>query len=169
MSHQARGQRASWGKIAVVVAIAGAVVFGSYIGYLAWTNGSFPAKVKPFEEYATVVSTSFNGTDLSFGIRWLSGDFTPLFAQVSSLSSDAANSPTCWLNLSNATSGQMIPMPFGISKPTPVLTNVELSIAVESVANRSQFTIVHTLESISAMQGNVMPSSFSCQEQAGAF
>ena len=146
------------------LAIGGAVLFCGYIGYLAWSNDSFPVQGKPFGEYAAVASTSFNGTELAFEVKWLSAEYLPLYAQVTSPTRDAANTPVCGLGLQNVTNGQVIPMPFGISKPSSVLTNVDLSVAVRSVATGAEFTIAYSVESVSAQEGNVAPSNFSCHQ-----
>ena len=163
MSLQAGRSRAGT-KVFVILAIGGAVLFGGYIGYLAWSNDSFPIQEKPFGDYAAVASSSFNGTELAFEVKWLSAEYLPLYAQVTSPTSDAANTPVCGLGLQNVTEGQVIPMPFGISKPSSVLTNVDLSIAVRSVATGAEFTIAYHAGSLPAQQGNITPSNFSCRQ-----
>jgi hypothetical protein len=58
-------------------------------------------------------------------------------------------------------------MPFGLTTATPVITNVQLSIDVSAVATGHDFTIVYTVNSTSAAQGNVQPTDISCYESAG--
>jgi hypothetical protein len=156
-----------WTKVAVVVAVAGSVAFGVYVAYLGWSYDSFPVSEKPFADYAGVASTSFNGTEVSFDVRWLSADFVPLKAQLTSPTTDAANSPPCWLDLKNVTSGEVIPMPFTISQPSSVLKDLSLYIAVKSVSTGEEFTIVHYITDLDAHPGNVFPSNYTCQEPAG--
>ena len=166
MNQNGRG-RPSRAKFAVLGAIVGAVVFSIFLAYQAWTNDSFPVQQKPFGDYASVQSYSFNGTEIGYQVRWLSSDYLPLFAQVTSSTTDAANSPVCGLGLQKVSSGQVIPLPFGVSQPSATLTNVELSIAVKSLTTGGEFTIVNRITSVSAQQGNVMPSGFVCQQASG--
>lgn len=147
------------------MAIAGAVVFAGYIGYLAWVNESFPVEERPFADYAAMaVPPQFNGTDISFHVRWMNADYLPIKAQVTSPASSAANTPTCFLDLQAVGPGQVIPMPFGISTATPVLTNVQLSIDVKTLATGHEFTIIYTVDYINATAGNVTPTNISCQQ-----
>ena len=80
-------------KALVVAAIVGAVVFGLYLGYLALSNDSFPVQEKPFADYAKVVNSSFNGTELAFRLQWLDAGYLPMYVQLTSPATDAAN--TC--------------------------------------------------------------------------
>ncbi|MDA4121199.1 MAG: hypothetical protein OK404_02190 [Thaumarchaeota archaeon] len=161
------GGRPSRSKLAIVGAIVGAVAFSIFLAYQAWTNDSFPVQQKPFADYASVQSYSFNGTEIGYQVRWLSSDYLPLFAQVTSSTTDAANTPVCGLGLRTISTGQVIPMPFAVGHPSATLTNLDLSIAVRSVATGSEFTIVYNIGSVSAQQGNVMPSGFVCQQPSG--
>ncbi len=155
-------------KVFVLAAVAGAVIFGVYLGYLAWSNDSFPAQQKPFGDYATVTSSTFNGTDYSFQVQWLSADYVPQYAQLTSLASDAANTPVCDTGLSSVVAGQSILMPFAITHPSAELSNVDLSIAVKPVAVGGQsFTIVYNVPSVSAHPGDIVPSDIACQQPAG--
>jgi hypothetical protein len=158
------GGRPSTAKLAIVGAIVGAVVFSLFLAYQAWTNDSFPLQQKSFADYASMQSYSFNGTEIGYQVRWLSSDYLPLFAQVTSSTADAANTPVCGLGLQKVSSGQVIPLPFAVGHPSATLTNLDLSIAVKSVATGSEFTIVYSIVSVSAQQGNVMPSGFVCQQ-----
>ncbi len=168
MSQGSRGSL-SKAKVLVLVAIAGAVIFGVYLGYLAWSNDSFPVQEKPFGDYATVTSSTFNGTEYSFQIRWLSADYVPLYAQLTSPASDAANTPVCDTGLSSVAAGQSIFMPFAITPVSAELSNVDLSIAVRPVAVGGQpFTIVYSVPSVSAQPGNITPSNAACQQPPGA-
>jgi hypothetical protein len=162
------GGRLRAAKLVVILAVCGAALFGGYLAYLAYTNDSFPAQERPFGDYAQVVSTSFNGTEVAFNVRWLSGDYLPLYTQVTSTSSDVANTPVCGLGLQKVAAGETLPMPFGISKPTAVLTNLELSIAVRTLASGQEFTIVYSVPSVSAQQGDLQPSGLSCAQPAAA-
>jgi uncharacterized membrane protein len=87
--------RFSTARLLIVIIIAGAVIFAAYIGYLAFANNSFPVEQRPFGEYAAMASPpQFNGTEISFHIRWLNSDYVPVKAQINSDTTDAANSPT---------------------------------------------------------------------------
>ncbi len=144
------------------------MVFGVFLAYLAWTNDSFPVQQKPFADYAAVQSYSFNGTEVVFQVRWLSSDFLPLYAQMTSSTSDTANTPVCGLGLQSVSSGQVIPLPFGVSRPSATLTNLDLSMAVRSVATGSEFTIVYSVASLNAQQGNITPSGVVCHQHTGS-
>lgn len=159
------GAGISSGKVLVVVAIAVAVVFGVLLGYLAWSNDSFPTQQKPFESYGKVVSSNFNGTLYAFEVQWLSADSVPMYAQLTSQGSEAANSPVCDLGLDSVAVGQEIFMPFGVHPPEAALTNVDLSIAVKSVVNGTQFTITYHVDNVTAVPGNIQPPNLSCTEQ----
>jgi hypothetical protein len=149
-------------KVLIVAALVGAVAFGLLIGYLLWTYDSFPAEVKPFGDYANVTSTRFNGTEYAFTLEWLTPDAVPQYAQLSSPTSQAATTDICELNLSSASRGQTIFMPFGLAEPSTSLSNVELSIAVKPVGAGSDFTIVYSVDSVLAVQGDIQPQNLSC-------
>lgn len=151
----------------MVTAVVGAVIFGLYVGYLALTNDSFPAQQRPFNQYAKVVSSSFNGTEFAFQVRWLNGSYLPLYAQLTSPASDSANTPVCETRLTTVASDQTLFMPFTISPPSATLANVDLSIAVQSLANGGQFTIVFNIASISATNSAITPSNYSCHQPTG--
>jgi hypothetical protein len=157
------GARLSRTRVVVVAAIGGAAVFGIYLGYLAWTNDSFPVQEKPFADYATMQSYSFNGTEVVFQVKWLSSGYLPLYAQMTSSTSDTANTPVCGLGIQNATSGQAISLPFGVSRPSASLANVDLSLAVRSVATGSEFTVKYSVASVDARQGNLTPTGVVCR------
>jgi hypothetical protein len=161
--------RLSIGKVLVVVAIAGAVVFGLYIGYLALANDSFPTQVKPFANYAEVASESFNGTEFAFNLTWNNASALPLYVQLTSPATDAANTPVCQVGLSKIAAGQSIFMPFTISPASATLSNVDLSIAVKSIANGNEFTISYNVASVSATNSPITPSNISCQQPLGSF
>jgi hypothetical protein len=157
--------RISTAKVLVIIAIAGAVVFAVYIGYLAFVNESFPVEERPFSNYAVMASPpQFNGTEISFHVTWLNSDYLPVKAQVTSATSDAANSPTCYVNLASVSAGQVIAMPFGLSATTPIIQSAQLSIDVSTVSTGHEFTIVYTVNNTSAVQGDVTPTNISCQE-----
>lgn len=159
----------SKGRLLVVVAIVGSVAFGLYIGYLALINDSFPAQVKPFGNYASIASDSFNGTEFAFNLKWENASALPLYAQLTSPATDAANTPVCEVGLSTVAPGQTIFMPFTISPASATLSNVDLSIAVKSIANGNEFTIVYNVASVSADNSPITPSNISCQQPLGGY
>jgi hypothetical protein len=56
-------------RLFVLAAIVAAVAFGLLIGYLAYTNDTFPAQERPFGDYANVVYSAFNGTEMAFRVQ----------------------------------------------------------------------------------------------------
>lgn len=153
----------------VVAVIIGSTAFGLYLAYIAWTNSSFPTATRPFDDYASVVSTQFNGTELFYRVEWNStSGLLPLYAQIASPETDEANSPVCSLGLSNLTVGQMINLPFGIAAPKESLASVDLYIAVGTNQNSPQFTIDYHIDQISAQPGNIAPSNYACTEPASS-
>jgi hypothetical protein len=157
----------SLARTAVIAAIVGAAAFGLLIGYLAYTNDSFPTTEKPFANYARVTSSDFNGTEFAFWVQWVNGGYLPYQAQLTSDVTDTANTPVCATGLTTVQEGQTIFMPFAMASPTAVVTNVDLRIAVRSTANGSAFTIVYNVPTASAQNGNVVPSDITCQQPAG--
>jgi hypothetical protein len=155
-------------RTVVVVAIIGAVVFGVYLGYLAWTNDSFPTETRPFANYAVVGSDTFNGTEFAFNLTWDNASALPVKAQLTSPDTDAANTPVCQVGLSSVSKGQTIFMPFTISPESPTLTNVDLSIDVQPIGGGSDFTIVYNTVSISASNTPIVPSNITCQQPLGS-
>lgn len=156
----------SLGKVLVVVAIAGSAAFSLYLGYLEWSIDSFPTQQRPFADYAQLVYSDFNGTEYSFGMKWLNSSYLPMYAQLTS-DTDAGNTPVCGLGVSSVTAGLVLYMPFAISQPSVALENVQLWVAVKDLAGGAQFTIEYTLGTVSATPGNVVPSNAACQEPAG--
>jgi len=148
----------------VILAIGGAVGFGLLLGYLAWANDSFPAQERPFSTFARVGSSTFNGTEYAFRVQWLSPDFMPLYAQLTSPSSDSANTIVCDVNSTIVGGNETLFMPFGLSSPSTSLSNVDLRIAVQSRVNGTRFTIDYNVGSVAALQGNIQPQDMSCQE-----
>lgn len=162
---QSSSRKWSLGRTAVILAIVTAVVFAVFLGYLAFANQSFPAEQRPFGDYAVMAAPpQFNGTELSFHIRWLNPDYLPVKAQITSDTTDSANSPACYTGLQSVTSGQIISMPFGLGSASPTAQNVQLSIDVTTVATGHEFTIVYTINSTAAANGDVTPKDISCQE-----
>ncbi|HEY6283603.1 MAG TPA: hypothetical protein VIW22_06735 [Nitrososphaerales archaeon] len=161
------GRGRSRSRALVVTALVGAAIFGLYVGYLALTNDSFPAQQRPIDQYARVVSSSFNGTEFAFQVRWLNGSYLPLYAQLTSPASDSANTPVCETGLAKVAANQTLFMPFTISPPAATLTNVDLSIAVQSPANGGQFRIVYNIASTSATNAAITPSNYSCHQPTG--
>jgi hypothetical protein len=166
---QASQSRFSAVRAIVVVAIIGAIVFGVYLGYLAWTNDSFPTETRPFANYAVVTSETFNGTEFAFNLTWSNASAVPVKAQLTSPATDAANTPVCQLGLSSVSEGQTIFMPFTISPESPSLTNVDLSIDVQPVGGGGDFTIVFNTVSISATNTPIVPSNITCQQPLGSY
>lgn len=151
----------------MITAVVGAAIFGLYVGYLALVYNSFPAQQRPFDQYATVVSSSFNGTEFAFQLRWLNGSYLPLYAQLTSPASDSANTPVCETQLTKVASNQTVFMPFTISPPAAALMNVDLTIAVQSQANGGQFRIVYNVANTSATNAPITPSNYSCRQPTG--
>jgi hypothetical protein len=152
------------GKLLVLAALVGAVAFGLFVGYLAYSNDSFPAQTRPFTNYASVAYSSFNGTEYAFRVEWNSSNYLPLFTQLTSPATDAANTPVCDLKLSTIKSGQTIFLPFTISPESATLSNVDLKIAVQSATNSTQFTIIYNVPLISATNAPITPSNITCQQ-----
>ena len=156
-------------RILVIAAVVAAVAFGLFLGYLAYTNDSFPAQVRPFSDYATVASALFNGTEYAFTLQWLNASYVPQFAQLTSPNTDAANTPVCGIQLSGIKDNQTVFLPFTISPASATLSDVDLSIAVQSATNSTQFTIVYNVPSVSAPANNqpITPSNITCQQPPG--
>lgn len=157
----------SGAKLVVLVAIAGAVAFGLYVGYLAYANDSFPTRTEPFVNFANVTSYAFNGTEFAFRLTWENASALPLYAQLTSPSTDAANTPVCDLGIGNVSSGQEIFMPFAISPESATLSDVHLSIAVRPLAGGGEFTIVYNVPVIAAGNSPIIPSNIACREPPG--
>jgi len=154
-------------KLVVMIALVGAVAFGLFIGYLAYSSDSFPAQERPFADYAKVLYSSFNGTEYAFRIQWNSSSYVPLFTQLTSPATDAANTPVCDLETSSIKTGQTIFLPFTISPASAALSNVDLAIAVQSATNGTQFTIVYNVPLVNATNAAITPSNITCQEPLG--
>jgi hypothetical protein len=133
---------------------------------LLWSNDSFPAETRQFSQYASVESSTFNGTEFSFSLKWFSSDYLPLYAQLSSQASDTATTDVCNLNLTTVSDGQTVLMPFGLSGPSSSLSDVDLSVAVKSVANGTEFTIVYNTPSITATPGDIQPQNLACAQNS---
>jgi len=154
----------STAKLLVVVALVGAVAFGLFVGYLAYSNDSFPTQTRPFASYARVVYSSFNGTEYAFRVEWNNSNYIPLFTQLTSPDTDAANTPVCDLKMSSVSSGETIFLPFTISPASATLSNVDLSIAVQSATNSTQFTINYNVPLVNATNAPITPSNITCQQ-----
>lgn len=145
--------------------LVGALAFGLFLAYLEYENQSFPAAEKPFSNYATVIASEFNGTEVYFNVEWTtSGNFTPLYAQMVS-TVDAANSPVCGLGITSLSKGQTIDLPFATTGPASALSDVQLFIAVRADTNMSEFTIQYQMGQVIAQPGNITPSTYACSEQ----
>lgn len=158
-------------RLVMVLAVVAAVVFGLFLGYLALANDSFPADERPFSNYAAVASSTFNGTEFAFTLTWRNSTYLPLYAQLTSPATDSANTPVCDLQLSTAKAGQSIFMPFTISPATATLSNVNLNIAVRSLGDNSEFTIVYEVNgggTVDASNSAITPSNVSCQQPIGS-
>jgi hypothetical protein len=157
----------SLAKAAVVAAIVGAVVFGLYVGYLEWTYDSFPVRQEPFGSYAQVVYSGFNGTEYSFGLKWLNASYVPLYAQVTS-DTDAGNTIVCGVGPNPPQAGGVFYMPFAASQTSAVLQNVQLSVAVGARnTTKALFTIQYDFGTVSASAGDVVPISGVCKQPQG--
>ncbi len=153
-------------KLIVVIGIAGAAAFGLFLSYLAYTVDSFPSHQKAFGDYATVLASEFNGTEFYFKLQWTSsGNYTPLFTQLTSPASDTANTPVCEIGLGPISKGRTLDLPFGLAAPRAALRNVDLSIAVRANSNMTEFTIVYHIDSVSAQPGTITPSNFVCSQR----
>jgi hypothetical protein len=155
-------------RLIVIAAVLGAAIFGLFIGYLALNNDSFPAQQKPFGKYANVTSDTFNGTEFAFHLRWVNASAVPLYAQLTSTVTDAANTDVCSLGLQSVASGQMIFLPFNISPTSATLQNVDLSIAVHPQGGGTDFTIVYNVPNISASNAQITPSNIACSQPQGS-
>ncbi len=144
--------------------LAGAVIFGLYIGYLAFANDSFPSQTRPFGDYAQVTSTVFNGTEFAVTLNWQNSSALPLYTQLTSSSTDAANTPVCNVGLTTVSKGQSIFMPFAITPTSASVSNADLSIAVKSLSTGSEFTIVYSFPPVSASNVVITPSDISCSQ-----
>ncbi|MCL4355075.1 MAG: hypothetical protein JRN56_00695 [Nitrososphaerota archaeon] len=145
----------------------GSIFFGLLIGYFAYTSALFPPKQEPFGNYATVTSTSFNGTELAFNVRWNNASALPLKVQVTSTVSTEVDSPQCMAGLSSVTSGQMLFLPFAVSPPSGGLNNVYLSIAAKDLVTGNQFTIMYNLNNITASSSLITPIGPICELPPG--
>jgi len=157
----------SIGKLLVILALVGAVAFGLFIGYLAYSTDSFPSQERPFADYAKVVYSSFNGTEYAFRVEWNSSNYVPLFTQLTSPATDAANTPVCDLQMPSIRSGQTVFLPFTISPASATLSNVDLAIAVQSATNSTQFTIIYSVPLVTASNTVIAPSNITCQQPLG--
>ena len=157
-----RSEGGAAARLAVVATIVGALAFGGYLGYLAWSNNSFPAEERPFDDYAQFVSGEFNGTEYSVRLAWLDAGYLPLYAQLRSDATEAANTPVCDLRLDSVAAGQPIDLPFKVAKPTAALSGVDLSIAVKALGTGAEFTITHHVDQVEAQEGNVPPIDIAC-------
>ncbi len=152
-------------KLIVAAVVIGAAAFGLLLAYLAYQNDSFPTQQRPFGNYATVESAVFNGTEVFYTIQWNSPNYSPQFAQMTSQNSDEANSPVCDMP---APTGQVYVLPFSTTSPSTGLSSVVLDIAVKSSTNSTvSFTLEYTVSQMTAQQGNLSPSSYTCSEPAG--
>jgi hypothetical protein len=160
--------RSRWSvpKVLALAAVVGAVAFGIGFSLLEYQNNSFPSSTKPFTEYASVVKSVFNGTEVYFRLEWTAGgNYTPLYAQVTS-STDIANSPVCLLGLTSISQGQTIDMPFAVAGTTSALADLQLSVAVRANTNNTQFTIQYQMGQVEAQPGDITPSTYACSAQS---
>jgi hypothetical protein len=152
----------NYAKILVIMAV---VVGSAIIIYVAVEQSSaptFPVQQKPFDEYASVVSSVFNGTEYSFKVEWTAGgNYSLLFAQMTS-STSVGNSPICSVGIRSIATGQVVDLPFSLSSNASSLADVGLSLAVQSVGNGSQFTIQYRAGNATAVVGDIQPSTYAC-------
>lgn len=155
---------ASRAKVIVAVALVGAAAFGLFVGYLAFSNDSFPARTMPFGDYATVTSSQFNGTEFAISVAWTNSTVLPLYAQLTSPSTDAANTPVCDIGLTAVNPGQPIFMPFSITPASATLSDVDLRIAVGTPSAGAEFTISYSFASVSGVNSMIRPSNVTCSQ-----
>jgi len=162
----AQPKRPPYGKILVLVALVGAAAFGGYLGYLAYSNDSFPSLQEPFDNYASITSAVFNGTEYAFTITWSSANYLPLYAQMTSTASDNANSPVCSLGLANVTAGESIFLPFGVSGGASIPVTIDLWIAVKPLTG-AEFTLQQQVSNFTTRAGDILPVQEACNEPPG--
>lgn len=167
-AHRPPGSHVSAVRAIVLVVIIGSVIFGVTLGYLAYSQDSFPTATKPFGNYAVVTSDTFNGSEFAFNLTWENATALPVEAQLTSPTTDAANTPVCQVGLESVTSGQNVFMPFTISPESPTLTSVSLNIDVQPTGGGGDFTIIYNVANITASNTPISPSNITCQEPLGA-
>lgn len=168
-SDSGKKRKVSGATIIVIVAIGGAVAFGGAIGYLEWSQDSFPTQMQPFSTYANVTSSNFNGTEFAFQIQWLKSGYLPLYSQITSPDTDVANSPVCNIGLSSVQTGEEIFMPFAIEQASTYLDNVNLWIAVKNLTSNTEFTITYNVLNVTAPNNpsDILPITEACYEPIG--
>jgi hypothetical protein len=149
------GSGGSRARALVVVVVAASLAFGLYFTYNAYLNQSFPSRTVDGTTYGTIVYSRFNGTEYFFRIQWNSaGNYTPLFAQVTS---NEFSTNVYDLGLGPLTKGQSMDLPFPIENPSLSLSDVYLYIAVQNNTGGGQFTIDYHISSATAVPGNIVP------------
>lgn len=120
---------------------------------------------KPFGDYASVVSTTFNGTELELSIKWLSSNFLPIYYQASSPATAViAETRLCSFELESATSGQTIGLAFDLSRGSAELFNANLLIAVKQVGTSNEFYVAYSAGNMVASNAAIPPTAYHCQE-----
>lgn len=141
------------GKLLVALLLVFSLVFGLAVVYYEYANTSFPAREKPMSDFATVAYERFNGTEFLFVLQWKAGgNYTTLYAQ---LASNEYTTPVFDLRFEGVKPGQVLRMPFPLSKPLLSLHDVNLYVAVRDNANMSEFTLAYHVDSAGAVQGNI--------------
>lgn len=133
------------------------------------TSGYFQLlQEKPFGDYASVLSTTFNGTEVVFNIKWLSSEYLPLYTQLTTPSSDVlsgySKSHLCALGLQTITDGQTMPLVFETRYPTTGLSNANLLIAVKTTSTGNEFYIAYSPSTaLPAQNAAIPPAGYYCK------
>jgi hypothetical protein len=139
----------NYGKLIVVGAVIAASAILLYVATTSLGSPSFPSEQKPFSEYATVMSSTFNGTEYNFQLQWrAAGNYTPLFAQMTSTSS-YEDSAVCDVGISSISRGETLNLPFVLPENATTLSGVGLTIQFQA-------------GNATAISGDIAPSSYAC-------
>lgn len=112
--------------------------------------------------YAKVLSASFNGTELFFSVEWLSSNYLLVSYQISSSTSDSANSGSCTLGQQAVPEGQTIGLAFHVSPVSATIDSVNLFITVRSAATGSESTFSYRISALSATNGPIPYTPYTC-------
>lgn len=130
------------GSLVVLILLVSVAVFAVYFNFFSFINNSFPSNIKPFQNYASVESYSFNGTLLKIVVNWKDTTNTvPIYTQ---FVSDQYTSAVYNIDKQFYPNGTLI-LPFPIAVKTDTLSNIQLLIAVKYLVNSTEFTIVYDL------------------------
>ncbi|MDG7008379.1 MAG: hypothetical protein JRN06_09095 [Nitrososphaerota archaeon] len=115
-----------------------------------------------FGGYAEVLSESFNGTELFFGVEWLSSIYFPVSYQLSSSTMDSANSGPCAIGQQAVSQGQDIGLAFHISPASAIIDSANLLITVRSAATGGESTFSYSVSALSATNGPIPYTPYTC-------